>query len=257
MKDDQLQISIEQSKLYVKAYGEDYLELVAAVWSDEPEVETPKETFPKAKRLETPSKVVEPLPEPVPMVGRGSDRYLADVWEAIRVTTGAAIGLSVTAIFLALILSFMWLRSWSIFGCVTIAIVIACLGIPFLWRVWKSYSAGIIFSPAKNELSFPAADVENSLFEILTLKSFFDLARRETIYLSSIEYFANETDRRKHNSARIQDSIFSVNIVGAFGSRKISLNSKQKRDEFRTNLTWALRQVGSGVSDQNIDFPDQ
>jgi hypothetical protein len=181
-------------------------------------------------------------------------RTISDIWEAVRVTTGV-----VSIIFLYCSV-FVAAISIVIFGRINFFSYIAVFALtavsfPFVRNVWNSYKRGIEFDFKEETLVFPASDIENSFYEIVTFKSFFDLGKVEKLNFKDIEGFTNETRRSVSSANRLNEGKFSVNIVGSFGSRKLVFNSKQKRDEFRNLITRALK-INSGIlTDSNIDFP--
>ena len=200
-------------------------------------------------------------------------RTLTDIWEAL-----AAVFFSAKILFIPFMVTLFFIPGPPYSGEFksgsndTIYFWFAAtLFIIFLALVWISYRKGIVLDPANDRISFPASDVEISLIQILLLMRFFKLARRETLLLSEIESVTNETRRYRATSASIADftknkkagpgssavkTRFAVNLVGVFGSRQLTFASKQKRDEFRSHLQWALREIGSRIStDRNIDIP--
>lgn len=184
-----------------------------------------------------------------PWRDQGKQRRIIDIWLAIS-TTGVVFGL-------------ITVGSVAIVAIVAVAIFFATgrlepsdllIGIPLIWalsakfilNVWLTYHEGIVIDVENAELSFPATDVENSILNILTLKTFRDNARRETIRLASVESVMNETRARRGH--------YAVNVSGSFGSRQFSFDSKQKRDEFRAALDWGAGETGTRTrQDGNSD----
>lgn len=181
-----------------------------------------------------------------PWRDKGKQRNIADIWLALTktatvfglITAVAGGGLS--------IVSFLTTGGFApgflLFGIP----IIWVLSAKFLFKVWLTYHEGIVIDADNAELSFPATDVENSVLDILTLKKFFDNARRETVRLASVESVMNETRARQGH--------FAVNVSGSFGSRQFSFDSKQKRDEFRAALDWGAGETGVRTrQDRNSD----
>ncbi|WP_161867536.1 hypothetical protein [Pseudomonas yangonensis] len=182
---------------------------------------------------------------------------IVDIWHAIRVT--AACWLSM---FFSLLLSgglLIWLllsdfrpEIW-VSLCLYGSLFSASL---FAWRVWKAQSAGIRIDPVSNTLTFSADDLENSLHDILSLRRFFDHARRIRVAINDIERLDNDTQRiRRGKSNRRQ---YGLNLSGDFGSYQLMFSHKQKRDECRALLVQVMSRVkGRAPSrDANIAFPE-
>lgn len=82
--------------------------------------------------------------------------------------------------------------------------------------------------------SWPASDVENSFFDLITLKRIRGVFYREKVPVDDIEYVTN--DFGLHGEKGNRKRIYNLNISGTFGSRNIRFDSKQKRDEARNIL---------------------
>ena len=141
--------------------------------------------------------------------------------------------------------------------------VVLLLFSKFIYNVWNAYNMGILVNLEDRTFSFPASDVENKVIDIITLKRFRDLAKRETLKLIEVEALTNEIKRW---STKSKDSNgkqttkrhvkFLLNISGDFGSRQLEFNSKQKRDECRTMLNSARKKLNLKFdsSDINLDL---
>ena len=79
--------------------------------------------------------------------------------------------------------------SWPVF----LLFASLLLATPFAFKVWHAQSPGIQIDPQQATLSFSADDLENSLHDILSLRRFFDHARRISIALHDIERLDNDT----------------------------------------------------------------
>ena len=115
---------------------------------------------------------------------------------------------------------------------------------------------GICIDPASTTLSFSADDLENSLHDMLSLRRFFDHARRIRVAINDIERLDNDTQRiRRGKSNRRQ---YGLNMSGDFGSYQLMFSHKQKRDECRALLVQVMSRVkGRAPSrDANIAFPE-
>jgi hypothetical protein len=133
----------------------------------------------------------------------------------------------------------------------------------FIYDVWNAYNQGIQVSLENKTFSFPASDVENNVIDIITLKQFRDLSKRETLKLNEVEALANEIKRWSTSSTDSKGKKttkkhvkFLLNISGDFGSRQLEFNSKQKRDECRAMLNRARKKLNLkfGSSDSNLDL---
>lgn len=181
-----------------------------------------------------------------PWRDKGKQRNIADIWLAItttavvfaKLTVVAGVTLAIASLFITGDIS----SNFVLFGIP----VVWVLSAKFIFKVWLTYHEGIVIDADNAELSFPATDVENSVLDILTLKKFFDNARRETIRLASVESVMNETRARRGH--------YAVNVSGSFGSRQFTFDSKQKRDEFRAALNWGAGETGVRTwQDRNSD----
>lgn len=133
----------------------------------------------------------------------------------------------------------------------------------FIFDMWQSYYKGIEVDLETKTFSFPKSDVENSFIDIITLKSFRDLRKRETLSLLDIEALNNETKRWSTKSKDSNGKTITtkhvkylLNVSGDFGSRQFEFSSKQKRDECRAMINRAVKNLGSRInsSDMNLDF---
>lgn len=130
--------------------------------------------------------------------------------------------------------------------------------------VWLATSKGYIVDIDKNEFTFPASDVENSILEILTLKKIRNMMHRNTIKITEIRALNNEKGRRrssfnfdpKRKKPPMKDQ-WLLNVSGEFGSQQFEFDSKQKRDECRSMIFTACMRKGNrlrGASDFNLDL---
>lgn len=180
---------------------------------------------------------------------------VADVWEALRVTALVILAIGVSSAVAALLLALVWLGHPSVGFIALVTMSLVILALPFIRRVWRVNERGIVIDRLAGTLTFPAADVENSLADILTLVPFFNLGRAESVPLTAIRDITNDTLRASSTTMqRPHRDRFALNIMGSFGSRQLAFSSKQKRDEFRSALQGAMRsrQIGRDV---NVDFP--
>ena len=133
----------------------------------------------------------------------------------------------------------------------------------FIINMWSSYYKGIEVDLETKTFSFPKSDIENSILDIITLKAFRDMSKRDSLNLVDIEALNNETKRwsTKHKDSNGKSVTkkhvqYLLNISGEFGSRQLIFSAKQKRDECRAMLNSAVKKLGTKISssDMNLDF---
>ena len=118
----------------------------------------------------------------------GNSYQIVDIWHAVT-TTGkcwlalagaiAIGGGSLLALLVGEHLPISWPGFWLLLSLL--------LATPFGLKVWHSQSVGILLDPRQGTLSFSADDLENSLHDILSLRRFFDHARRISVALHDID----------------------------------------------------------------------
>ncbi|MGI5309962.1 hypothetical protein [Rheinheimera sp. WS51] len=118
------------------------------------------------------------------------------------------------------------------------------------------------------EFSFPRSDLENSIFQIITFQPYWDLMRRRTVKISSIEniyldtqrwteskdvvsgsYSSGKTKFRKVKKKRV---LFNINVTGEFGSANFKFVNRQKRDELRNALEQTVKRIKGAVVDKKV-----
>jgi hypothetical protein len=183
---------------------------------------------------------------------------IKDVWQAIKVVSGIIITVSLLCIVTMFVLS-VYADTMNYEKILLYAPIVGNILISiYTINVWKALSTGYIIDKEKNTFEFPASDVENSVYEIITLKPLFDLAKRRSITLTEIKSMNNETKRWTTKSTfdgkttSKQHVAWLLNISGEFGSQQLEFSSKQKRDECRSAINIAVR--GKGTSDLNFDM---
>ena len=180
---------------------------------------------------------------------------IIDVWGAIRVTSIVFVQIAFWGAVAGAVVAFSWLGQFSVLFPAGGSVAALLLSSAFLMKVWSVHATGIVIDRENGTLTFPAADVETHLMDILTFKSFFSLARSETIKLASVRDITNDT-KRSAGVKRTHQDRYGLNVMGSFGSRQIAFSSKQKRDEFRSALAYYTRRNGNFIGrDNNIDFP--
>lgn len=129
-----------------------------------------------------------------------------------------------------------------------VPVVIFCI------RTFRSYAMGVVIDSTNNELSFPASDVELSVFEIITLKKFRNLQHRSSVPLNEVEGLTNDIKRWESMITKIKNVRYLLNVSGTFGSQQFEFSSKQKRDECRSAINAGIREVGEVVSSSDVDI---
>ena len=184
-------------------------------------------------------------------------KQIVDIWLALNTVLALVFGFSLLGGFIGYIVySFVFHSLWII---AFFIILINLISFKFIYNVWDTYSKGYIIDIENNKFSFPANDVENSILEIMKLKPFFNMAKREELLITDIIALNNETQRwtTKSSDGKTQKHIkYLLNISGKFGSRQLEFSSKQKRDECRTLLSYAKKKLGSKFvsNDMNLDL---
>jgi len=121
--------------------------------------------------------------------------------------------------------------------------------------VFRVFNKGYVIDLVKKEFRFPATDVENTLWGILSFKKFRDYARVKKIPLEEISDIYIDTQRVKHFSStsnKNTKTIYTINIVGFHGSNNLNFSSRQKRDEVRGILVQASKDVKVAIRDRRV-----
>jgi hypothetical protein len=138
----------------------------------------------------------------------------------------------------------------------TAALIYAGLFALFYMKVFFTYSKGYVVDKTKKEFRFPATDVENTIFEIFTLKQLRDYGRRKKVPIDEITDIYLDTKKvRKYNASTKRyrnETIYTLNIVGTYGSDNLPFSSRQKRDEVRGILVKAARDLKLRVKDRKV-----
>lgn len=146
---------------------------------------------------------------------------------------------------------------------VRVFIVLLIIAIYPMIKIWNVYNTGYEIDLVNRTFSFPASDIENSIWEIITFKQLRNMMHRETLSLDDLEALNNETkkwtttSKDKDGFEKNKDHIaYLLNLSGKFGSRQFQFAAKQKRDECRAAFNAASRQLGLKInsSDMNLDF---
>lgn len=186
----------------------------------------------------------------------GKSYRIVDIWHAVTTTGKCWLGLTAAiavggGLLLAMLFSEQLPSSWPVFW----SVLCFLLATPFGLTVWRCQSAGILLDPQQGTLSFSADDLENSLHDILSMRRFFDHARRISISLNDIERLDNDTF--SSGQGQFRKRRFALNLSGDFGSYQLMFSHKQKRDECRALLAQVLRRTNGAAPsrDSNISFP--
>jgi len=135
------------------------------------------------------------------------------------------------------------------------SIIYGILFLVYFIAVFRVYNKGYVIDLLKKEFRFPATDVENTLWGILSLKRFRDYARVKKIALEDISDIYIDTQRVKHFSStsnKTTKTIYTINIVGFHGSNNLNFSSRQKRDEVRGILVQAAKDVKVAIKDRRV-----
>ena len=131
---------------------------------------------------------------------------------------------------------------------------VALFSLYFISVFWV-FNKGYVIDLVKKEFRFPATDVENTLWGILSFKKFRDYARVKKIPLEEISDIYIDTQRVKHFSStsnKNTKTIYTINIVGFHGSNNLNFSSRQKRDEVRGILVQAAKDVKVAIRDRRV-----
>jgi hypothetical protein len=135
------------------------------------------------------------------------------------------------------------------------SIVYTVVFVLYFILVSRVFSKGYVIDLIEKEFRFPATDVENTLWGIVSFKKFRDYARVKQIALEDISDIYIDTQRVKYFSSTSNKStktLYTITIVGFHGSNNLNFSSKQKRDEVRTILVQAAKEVKVNVRDRKV-----
>lgn len=172
---------------------------------------------------------------------------IKDVWYAIYISIGVIISIISNAISLVFILNIIF-RLITLQLAFIIVLAAGVFGIYAGWKTWKAHQAGIIIDLSKGILSFTAEDIENTFWEIIISKQFFNHWQRINLPLNEILRIDNDTLKIGKGKSMVKR--YGLNISGIFGSQQIVFTSKQKRDECRALLAYVLKEIRNG----NVKF---
>ena len=239
MMDKELIESLNLSNRYIRAYGEN------AVYESAFAFQTMFEK--KASQPE----VIEDKPGHQEPSYTGSQEIqqiyaVRDVWYALFIATSITMGIMSSGVFLAIVLM-MTLKTPLLLALI-IVLASGIYGLSAGWKTWKVHQPGVVIDLSEGTLSFAAEDIENTFWEIITLKQFFNHWQRISIPLNEILRIDNDTLKLGKGKNTVKH--YGLNISGTFGSQQIVFTKKQKRDECRALLAHVFKKILNG----NIKF---
>lgn len=176
-------------------------------------------------------------------------RIITDVYEALEATgllffvlalLGAVIGSAVSLPFAG------------------ISLALVCAS-KYLGHFFAARYVGIVIDEEQNLLSLPGSELDNSIWDMLTLKAERNQAKRDSLELTAVEGVFCQSRRysvkKKDSEGRsktVQKVKYGLNITGTFGSRNLEFSSKQKRDEARSAILTCTKNVKEAP---NTDMP--
>lgn len=144
--------------------------------------------------------------------------------------------------------------------------LLAALTIQSIWIYVVNSKYKIDFE--NKSFQFPRSDVENSIFQILIGARYWNLMRKKTVRLAEIENLYIDTKRwetksrkqignykdgkQRYGNVTKKHVRFRLNVTGEFGSVNLSFLERQKRDEVRSALQKAVKEVTGKNIDRKI-----
>lgn len=174
-------------------------------------------------------------------------RKISDIWAGLRLA-GKHTGIGL----LVCLLSLMALAEQkdneqldALLVFPLLALLYAVIGGLLIYRANSRY----IIDTAKSTFTFPATDIENSILQIIIFAPFWNLFRRKTVTIESIENMYIDTLRQSKEKKKAK---YRLNITGEFGSAQLEFLTKQKRDEVRSALNVAVKKVSGKSVDRKV-----
>lgn len=177
-----------------------------------------------------------------------------DVWAALRLALFNVILMSLISIF---IYSFVYTAldelnispRVSAFLMLMSALFIlfsVTIGSILIYRANSRYMIDL----ENDAFTFPASDLENSILQIIIFAPLWNLYRRKTVALTSIQniYLDTLPNTKKYNGK----PRYRINITGDFGSARLDFLSRQKRNEVRSALSLAVKKASGRKIDRKI-----
>jgi len=116
-----------------------------------------------------------------------------------------------------------------------------------MYEANKSYVIDLF----EDTFTFPKSDMENSIFEVLIMAPYWNSMFRRTIYGQEIENMYIDTKRIKRKNSETK-TLYTLNIVGTFGSSNLEFSNRQKRDEVRNAINSLYRKVNGRSIDRKV-----
>jgi hypothetical protein len=194
--------------------------------------------------------------------GSSNTYIVKDVWLTIKVLSQ----MFITILFFFAIFLLLFYFGLSQFGVVDVdqkiqystifSAILDLILVIFYIRTFLTFNQGYVIDVDKGVFLFPATDVENKILDIFTLKRLRDYARTKQVSLSEITDIYIDTKKiKKYNPETKryrQEPIYTLNIVGTFGSHNLEFSSRQKRDEVRGILVKAARDKKIKIKDRKV-----
>jgi hypothetical protein len=187
----------------------------------------------------------------------GKKYVVSDIWLTLKIFTSALIYGIVIYFVLLVILSLVnifafdgdseWVRNYTY--------VYGVLLLGFIIKVFLVYNHGYVIDLEKETFSFPANDVENSIWDIITFKRIRDYAKTKEISLASISDIYIDSHMSKDYSVFTnvrKNPIYHLTISGPYGSDSLMFSSRQKRDELRSRLVNAAKKATLSIRDRRV-----
>lgn len=109
----------------------------------------------------------------------------------------------------------------------------------------------------EEHFTFPRSDIENSIFAIILLIPYWNLARKMRVRTDEIENLYIDSHKRAPFSiskGKKQKAItyYGINVTGSFGSAHLIFKSRQKRDETRNAIAQCVRKATGARVDKKV-----
>lgn len=174
---------------------------------------------------------------------------ICDVWMALKLSSKNFIFLSAMWVLCCFVMGLkaevFWLNTFE-------GLIIILVQSIFIYFANRSY----IIDMKSGYIEFPRSDVENTIIDIILLMPYWNLMRRIQVSCCDIENIYVDIKRKnikyKNSNGKIvskQQILYTINIVGIFGSANLQFSSRQKRDEVRN----AIQQCVKKYNHHNID----
>ncbi|EHR42606.1 hypothetical protein [Alishewanella jeotgali] len=178
-----------------------------------------------------------------------------DVWMALRKAGANLLILSVIASFICYL--------FDLLQFLPLILLVILIQSTIIYRANHLYK----IDQVTQTFTFPASDLENSILAIVLMQPYWNLMRRKSVPLSTIENLYLDTQRwntkqqvvtgttakgkTKFKQTTKKHVRYCLNVAGAFGSANLDFLSRQKRDEVRNALQQSVKNasIDSKVSE--------